>query len=156
MTRLAGEPVTVARATKDWQRFESNRIIYGARYDWHTVEGPCVRKRLGRYWCLFSTGRWENDTYGVDWASADCVSGPWTSDLRPEGARLLRTIPGSLIGPGHNSIAEGTDGSDYIVYHAWDPAMTARRTFIEPLGWTPEGPVLRLGVSSHTCDNNSG
>jgi beta-xylosidase len=145
MTRLAGEPVVVARATQDWQRFEANRIIYGARYDWHTIEGPCVRKREGRYWCLFSAGRWENDSYGVDWVVADSVAGPWRPEATPQGARLLRTVPGSLIGPGHNSVVEGTGGADYIVYHAWDPAMTARRTFIERLEWTPTGPVLKPG-----------
>jgi GH43 family beta-xylosidase len=117
--------------------------MYGSRYDWHTIEGPCVVLREGRYWCLFSAGRWENDTYGVDWAVSDSVSGPWKFDGSPEGARLLRTIPGELLGPGHNCTAVGPDGrTDYIVYHAWDPAMTARRMFIDPLTWTPEGPAL--------------
>jgi hypothetical protein len=38
-------------------------------------------------------------------------------------------------------VAAGPDGhTDYIVYHAWDPAMTARRMFIDPLEWTPRGP----------------
>jgi GH43 family beta-xylosidase len=142
MIRLAGEPVVVARASHDWQRFEAGRIIYGARYDWHTIEGPCVRKRHGRYWCLYSAGRWENQTYGVDWAVAGSVTGPWRSEAHPEGSGLLRTIPGLLVGPGHNSVVEGTNGEDHIVYHAWDPSMTARRTFIEPLNWTPRGPVL--------------
>lgn len=143
MTRLAGQPVVVARATQDWQRFESNRIIYGAHYDWHTIEGPCVRKRQGRYWCLYSAGRWENESYGVDWAVAEHVSGPWYSEPAQDGARLLRTVLGSLIGPGHNSVIEGTGGDDYIVYHAWDQAMTARRTFIQRLDWTGQGPVLQ-------------
>jgi beta-xylosidase len=142
MTRLAGEPRTVVRGRFDWQRFLSNRIMYGSRYDWHTIEGPCVRKRLGRYWCLFSAGRWENESYGVDWAFAGSVNGRWQYDGNENGARLLRTVPGSLIGPGHNSIATGPDGNDYIVYHAWDASMTARRMFIERLQWTENGPAL--------------
>jgi GH43 family beta-xylosidase len=143
MTRLAREERVVVRARHDWQRFLRDRVMYGARYDWHTIEGPCVVRREGRYWCLFSAGRWENETYGVDWAVADSVGGPWEYSGSPQGARLLRTIPGELLGPGHNCVATGPDGHDYIVYHAWDPAMTARRMFIDRLVWTPDGPRLR-------------
>jgi beta-xylosidase len=144
MTELEGDFTVVARARYDWQRFLSNRVMYGRRWDWHTVEGPCVRKRMGQYWCLFSTGRWEDETYGVDWAVSDSVAGPWIFDGASTGARLLRTVPGELIGPGHNSIVTGPDGeTDFLVYHAWDSGMTARRMFIEPLVWTNRGPRLR-------------
>ncbi|MDZ4798658.1 MAG: glycoside hydrolase family 43 protein [Bryobacteraceae bacterium] len=144
MTELSGEAATVIRARYDWQRFLNNRLMYGRRFDWHTVEGPCVRKRLGRYWCLFSTGRWENETYGMDWAVSDSVTGPWTFDGDASGARLLRTVPGELIGPGHNSVITGPDSeTDFLVYHAWDAAMTARRMYMEPMVWTNRGPRLR-------------
>lgn len=138
---LAGQPRIVVRARHDWQRFAANRIMYGAVYDWHTIEGPCVCKHDGRYYCFFSAGRWENDSYGVDYAVADEVMGPYTCHTNGDGARVLRTIPGSLIGPGHNSITQSLDGAtDYIVYHAWDAQMSARRMFLEPLLWTSEGP----------------
>lgn len=140
MTQLREEPRTVLRARHDWQRFKSNRFIYNATYDWHTVEGPCVRKRKGRYYCFYSAGRWENDTYGVDYAVADHVLGPYSDSGNEYGPRLLRTIPGSLVGPGHNSIITTPNGVDWIVYHAWDPGMTARRMFIDRLIWTPDGP----------------
>lgn len=142
MTRLAGEERVVARAKYDWQIFLRDRVMYGARYNWHTIEGPSVVKRDGRYWCLFSAGRWENDTYGVDWAVADVITGPWSYEGSARGARVLRTVPGRVLGPGHNCIAQRCNGdTDYIVYHAWDPAMTARRLFIDPLEWTADGPA---------------
>ena len=141
MTRLAGEERLLFASRHDWQRFLSDRIMYGGVYDWHTIEGPCVRKRDGRYYCLFSAGRWENDTYGVDFAVADHVLGPYSCDSLESGARVLKTLPGHVLGPGHNSVTRGPDGrSDYIVYHAWDPKLTARRMFIDPLKWTNEGP----------------
>lgn len=142
MKRLAGEERVVARARYDWQRFIKDRIMYGGVYDWHTIEGPCVRKRNGKYYCLFSAGRWEDETYGVDFVVADHVMGPYSAEgMSERGARVLRTKPGRVLGPGHNSIAAGPDGkTDYIVYHAWDPAMTGRRMFIDPLEWTEEGP----------------
>ena len=29
-----------------------------------------------------------------------------------------------------------------MVYHAWDPNLTARKMFIDPIRWTPEGPKV--------------
>jgi beta-xylosidase len=140
MTELEDEGVVVLRARHDWQRFEANRLMYGARYDWHTLEGPFVRKHDGRYYCFYSAGRWENETYGVDYAVADHVLGPYSSEANETGPRVLRTMSGELIGPGHNSIVSAPNGDDFIVYHAWDAQMTARRMFIDRLAWTSEGP----------------
>ncbi len=144
MTRLAGEERVVLRAAYDWQRFLQNRPMYGSTYDWHTLEGPCVRKHENRYYCFYSGGRWETENYGVDYAVADDIGGPWSGEGGATGARVLRSA-GSLRGPGHNSIVTGPDGStDYIVYHAWDREMTARRMFISELLWTPAGPECVL------------
>jgi beta-xylosidase len=140
MTEVEAEERVVLRATRDWQRFEANRAIYGGTYDWHTLEGPFVRKHEGRYYCFYSGGRWENETYGVDYAVADHVMGPYSDEGNESGPRVLRTIPGELIGPGHNSIVRGPDGGDWIVYHAWDARMTARRMFMDRLVWTNDGP----------------
>jgi beta-xylosidase len=141
MTELEKRGHVVLRARHDWQRFEANRVMYGQAWDWHTLEGPFVRKHEGRYYCFYSGGRWENETYGVDYCVADNVLGPYSDTGNEAGARVLQTVPGKVIGPGHNSIITGPDGeTDYLVYHAWDPAMTARRMFIDRLLWTGEGP----------------
>ncbi|HMJ91052.1 MAG TPA: glycoside hydrolase family 43 protein, partial [Candidatus Acidoferrum sp.] len=140
MTELSGEHRAVLRARHDWQRFQENRPIYGGSYDWHTLEGPFVRKHDGRYYCLYSAGRWENETYGVDYAVADHVLGPYSDAGNENGPRVLRTVSRDMLGPGHNSIVTGPDGGDWIVYHAWDAAMAARRMFIDRLVWTGDGP----------------
>jgi GH43 family beta-xylosidase len=114
--------------------------MYDQVWDWHTIEGPFARKHEGRYYCFYSAGRWENDTYGVDYCVADHVLGPYSDEGNESGPRVLKTIPGQVIGPGHNSIVTGPDGSDYIVYHAWDKDMKARQMFIDRLIWTAEGP----------------
>jgi beta-xylosidase len=136
---LAGDPRPVVRASADWQLFQRQRAIYGGVYDWYTLEGPTVRKHAGRYWCLYSGGAWTDATYGVSFAVADSPLGPFREE-RVDMPALLRTIPGVVVGPGHNSVVEGPDGDDWIVYHAWDPAMTARRLCIDRLGWTATGP----------------
>ncbi len=139
-TRLGDRGRTVLRARADWQRFQADREMYGARFDWHTLEGPAVVLREGRYYCFYSGGRWENETYGVDYAVADHVLGPYTSEV-VSAARVLRTRGDDLIGPGHNSIVRGPTGeTDYLVYHAWNREMTARRLCIDPIDWTDEGP----------------
>jgi len=141
MTKVAGEERVVLRARCDWQRFLANRPMYGGIYDWHTLEGACVRKYAGRYYCFYSGGRWETDSYGVDYGVADNVMGPYSDAGNEAGPRVLRSRPGYVLGPGHNSIVVGPDGqTDYIVYHAWDTNMEARRMCLDKLIWTPEGP----------------
>jgi beta-xylosidase len=141
MTELDGEEIVVLRARSDWQRFQQNRSMHGRAWDWHTLEGPFVRKHDGRYYCFYSGGRWETENYGVDYGVAEHVLGPYTDARNEGGPRVLRTIPNQLIGPGHNSIAVGPDGdSEFIVYHAWDKEMKSRRMAIDHLLLTPDGP----------------
>lgn len=144
MTRLRGQSRTILRPSDDWQIFLRQRTMYGQVYDWHTLEGPFVRKHEGRYYCFYSGGSWLEPSYGVAYAVADHPLGPWTE---PPGApRLLRTVEDKVIGPGHNSVVTGPDGQDVIVYHAWDPARTARRMCIDPIVWSKDGPRV-LGPS---------
>jgi beta-xylosidase len=141
MTQTAGEGNVVMRARHDWQRFLKGRQMYGQTWDWHTLEGPFVRKHQGRYYCFYSGGRWETENYGVDYCVADHVMGPYTESGNEQGPRVLRTVPGHVLGPGHNSIVFGPENeTEYIVYHAWDKEMKARRMCIDKLIWTPEGP----------------
>ncbi len=141
MTELEGEGQPVLRARSDWQRFEANRPIYGEIWDWHTLEGPCPWKHDGRHYCFYSGGRWENDTYGVDFGVADSILGPYSDVGNERGPRVLRTLRPQLIGPGHNSIVVGPDGrTEYLVFHAWDKGMRVRQMHIARLLWTPEGP----------------
>ncbi len=139
MTRLSDESLTVLRASHDWQLYARSREMYGHTLDWHTLEGPFVVKRAGRYYCFYSGGAWTEPNYGVSYAVADHPLGPW---LEPEsdGPTVLQTVPGQVIGPGHNSVIVGPNDQDYIVYHAWDSARTARRMCIDRLEWTPQGP----------------
>ncbi|PZV11442.1 MAG: glycoside hydrolase [Leptolyngbya sp.] len=141
MTTLAREPKVVLRAQHDWQRFLSDRAMYGGVYDWHTLEGPCVRKHDNRYYCFYSGGRWETENYGVDYGVAERVLGPYSDDGNETGPRVLRSVLGNVLGPGHNSIVTSPNGqADYVIYHAWDNQMQARRMCIDLLSWTAEGP----------------
>jgi beta-xylosidase len=146
MTRLAGRPVPVLSATADWQLFQRQRPMYGAVYDWYTLEGPFVVKRRGRYWCLYSGGAWRTAGYGVSFAVADSPLGPF-SEPEAVGPALLRSRPGRLEGPGHCAVVVAPGGNDYLAYHAWDAEHTARRMCIDRLAWGPDGPE-RSGPST--------
>lgn len=139
MVTLGGEPRTVLRATSDWQIFKRGRTMYGRTYDWHTLEGPFVVRRHERYCLFYSGGAWEQPNYGVSYALAESPLGPFREPAS-NGPTLLASVPGAVIGPGHNSIVRGPDGADYIVYHAWDPAKTARRMCIDRLRWRDGKP----------------
>lgn len=152
MALVADDYRIVARATNEWQRFEANRPKYGGVYDWHTLEGPNVIERDGLLHCLYSGGCWRNDTYGVDYITATDPMSEYTND-RPELPRVLRTVDGHVVGPGHNSLVDGPDGNTYVVYHAWDHERTARRLCIDRLEWTPEGPRCNPTVPEESpCD----
>lgn len=139
MTSLAGDVRTAVRPFADWNLYESQRHWYDRTWDWYTVEAPFVRKVGGRYHLFFSGGAWRGANYGVSYATAAHPLGPW--EVRPdEEPAILRTVPDRLIGPGHASIVAAPHGGDAIVYHAWDPAATARLMRVDRLEWTEEGP----------------
>ncbi|RYG42565.1 glycoside hydrolase [bacterium] len=152
-TELAGEAHVVLRANSDWAIYARQRAAYGGVYDWHTLEGPFVLRRGGRLVMLFSGGNFHDETYGVDFATADHPLGPWHLDP-VEAPRVLRTVPGSVIGPGHNSVVSlppENGGGDLIVYHAWNPDLSRRTLRLDPLRWTEDGPRVD-GPTVHATD----
>lgn len=142
MRTLEGRPRTVLRASQDWQLYQSGRPMYDGVYDWHTLEGPFVVKRGGLYYCFYSGGAWTGESYGVSYALAEHPLGPWR-EPGGDGPLVVRTVPGQVVGPGHNSLVRGPGGEDVFVYHAWDAAQTARRLCLDRLLWTPDGPRLQ-------------
>jgi arabinan endo-1,5-alpha-L-arabinosidase len=141
MRSAVGEPQAVVVAHADWQIYERNRFHYEKTWDsWHTVEGPFVVYKDGRYFCLFSGGNWQNESYGVGYAVADSPQGPW--ELPVEGASVLTGRP-DVIGPGHNSVVMSPDGETHVcVYHAWNQERTERQLCIDAIEWTANGPTV--------------
>lgn len=147
MLGVVGEPRVVLRAQHDWQIYERNRHHYGKDWSaWHTVEGPFVLHRQGKYVCLYSGGPWHAPDYGVSFGVADHPLGPFTDDGSAHGPAVLKGAPDrGIVGPGHCSVVTldspaGQPPTDLLVYHAWDAAKTARRMCLDPLVWTPQGP----------------
>ncbi len=142
MLTLAGDRRVVVRPHADWQLFRAQRPMYGNVYDWHTVEGAALRLHNGRYYCFYSGGAWERENYGIHYVVADHPLGPYSrpDELTPA---LMQSVPGKVIGPGHNSFTDSPDGSqEYVVYHAWNLEMSARLMRIDRLNWNGEQPIM--------------
>jgi len=145
MTRLAGESRTVMRARHDWTVFEKNRTmpLYGNKTfaEWHTLEGPFVRRHGGKYYCFYSGANFLTPRYGVDYCVANSILGPYSDAGAEKGPRVLHAVAGHVRGPGHHSHVLGPDGkTEYLVYHAWNTGMTERQLCIDKLAWTAQGP----------------
>jgi GH43 family beta-xylosidase len=144
---LAGEPRPVTRARFDWQVYDPERAEKGG-VRWHTIEGSFVLRRKRLYYQMFSGGNWQNVSYGVSYATSDRIWRPDEWEQHADGEQIvpiLRTIPGRVVGPGHNSVVRGPDNRQlFCVYHRW---MDAGRTMaIDPLDWAGER-MLVLGPS---------
>ena len=119
---LEGKPRPVTRAKYDWQVYDPERKEKGG-VRWHTVEGPAVMKRKGKYFEMFSGGNWKNTTYGVSFATTDDINTAEEWSQFSDGEKVLpvlRTMPDRIVGPGHNCIVCGPNGRElYCVYHRW-------------------------------------
>lgn len=142
MISTKGKTHTVIRAFSDWQIYQRNRHWYDRDWQaWHTIEGAAVVYRDGRYYCFYSGGNWQTPRYGVGCGVSDTITGPYVDPWSKDSASVLSTIPGKLIGPGHNSVILGPDNETYfMVYHSWNQQRTARQMCIDPIVWTQNGP----------------
>ena len=139
-TTTGGSPLPVLEPHADWQIYESDRLMYGDRFDWHTLEGPSVVHRGGRYWLTYSGGAWTGPGYAVSWAVADSLLGPWSH--APEGTPPVLASSDEYLGPGHNSLTIDPDGRDVIAFHAWDKSHSLRQMHLRFISFEPEGPRL--------------
>ncbi|QHW30516.1 family 43 glycosylhydrolase [Paenibacillus rhizovicinus] len=77
------------------------------------VEGPCMVKKDGLYYFMWSKGGWTNGTYSVDYGVSDSPLGPF----EPKGTVLQRQEP-IAEGPGHHGYLHLPESDEWlIVYH---------------------------------------
>jgi GH43 family beta-xylosidase len=147
---LARDPRPVTRARYNWQVYDPQRAEKGG-VRWHTVEGPFVLKRKGRYYQMFSGGNWKNTTYGVSYATSDHIAPPGEWEQLADGGRvlpILRTLPGLVVGPGHNSAVRGPDNQQlFCVYHRWAEDGSGRVLAVDRMDWAGER-LFVLGPST--------
>jgi beta-xylosidase len=111
---------------KDPATIEGDPVQLISHHEWQ--EGPCVVKRDGILFLTYSIGGWEDDTYNVRYAIGKTPLGPFE-----EQPNIILQTSEQVKGPGHHSIFSGPGDDDWLVYHGWDPAFTARYPRIDPL-----------------------
>lgn len=77
-------------------------------------EGPFVIKHNGKYFMTYSANSYESPFYGIGFATADNVAGPWTK----YSANPIWQKPGNLVGVGHSALFTDKEGNLRIVFHA--------------------------------------
>jgi GH43 family beta-xylosidase len=94
MQRFAEPASSVLEPWADWQIYERDRPMYGSRWDWHTLEGPSVVRRHGRYWMTFSAGAWTGPGYAVTpttpWGPGSAHPTPRRRSSRATGSSSVR------------------------------------------------------------------
>ncbi|MGV8093117.1 MAG: glycoside hydrolase family 43 protein [Mangrovibacterium sp.] len=77
-------------------------------------EGSFVIKRNGTYYMTYSANSYESPFYGIGFATATNINGPWT---KYENNPIFQK-PGDLVGVGHSAMFTDKEGKLRIVFHA--------------------------------------
>lgn len=106
------------------------------------VEAPCMFKKDGKYYFMWSAGNWTSGTYRVNAACCDTPFGPFEDyDV------VLSTGDGTIAnGPGHNGYLYLPEEDMYlIVYHRHRPDIdngNARFMCIDKMEFDENGKIL--------------
>ncbi len=106
------------------------------------VEGPCMFKKDGKYYFMWSSGCWTTGTYRVNSACANTPLGPFEdySVVLSTGESKIAT------GPGHNGYFFIPEENLYlIVYHRHRPDISdgnARFMCIDRMNFGKDGKIL--------------
>ena len=119
------------------------------------VEGPCMFKRDGRYYFMWSAGAWTKGTYRVNTAIADTPFGPFDAY-----ETILSSGDGSVAnGPGHNGYFYIPEEELYLnVYHRHKPELTdgnARFVCIDIMEFDENGKIIPT-VMTHDWEYKDG
>jgi beta-xylosidase len=118
-------------------------LTHDQAWEGRLVEGPTVLVHDGRYHLLYSANDYGSADYGVGWAVADDLLGPWSKPL----AEPLMRSSDVAAGPGHGSVVR-TDSGLWYAHHAWPPdavgaTYPGRQMWLTPLAFGADGvPVL--------------
>ncbi|PKK98019.1 MAG: glycosidase [Tenericutes bacterium HGW-Tenericutes-2] len=137
-TKRITSPILIAKPEQPWE------LKTG---DWRWNEGAFVFKRKDLYYLMFSSGFYASETYSIGYAISKNPLGPF---MKAKENPILKTIPGKVSGPGHNSVIVGPDNQLYCIYHVHtfinEPSQN-RQVFIDKISFNNdklviEGPTL--------------
>lgn len=111
------------------------------------VEGPFMIVKDGKYYFMWSEGKWKQDNYRVAYAIADSPFGPFERE-----ETILQTDPAIGTGAGHHSVVKDPKTGEYlIVYHRHplgDSDGNHRVVCIDALNFSPDGKILPVKMTA--------
>ena len=112
------------------------------------VEGPCMMKRGGKYYFMWSSGGWGDGSYRVNTCISDKPWGPFTT-----ASTILSTGDSKIAnGPGHNGFLYLPEEDQYLmVYHRHKPGIkdgNARFLCIDRMDLDENGNILPVTMTS--------
>ena len=103
-------------------------------------EGPCLFKRNGIYYYLYTIGGCDGYHYGYMMSKVSPLEG-WTDPSDP--IVVESNYPGNVWGPGHGNVFE-SDGNYYIVYLEYGEGGTTRQVMANRMEFDSEGRIVRV------------
>ena len=142
LTHAKGAQVSLFGFQKDhvWERRgESNQDSSGS-----AVEGPWMTKRNGTYYLQYSAPGTEWKTYSVGVYTSRTPLGPFVYD---DHSPILHERGGLIVGPGHNSVVQGPNGTYWMFYHVLygNNGGFERRLAMDPVGFDAQGRMFVNG-----------
>ena len=142
LSGTVGEPVLLATPQAAWEKQSGSTL-------WN--EGPCVFKKNGAYYLLFTANYYASAAYSVGYATSASPLGTYTKAAENP---ILRGDGVYTSGTGHCSVTRSPDGTElYLVYHSHaDVTQTtnpiANRTpCFDKLTVRPDGRLAVSGAS---------
>jgi beta-xylosidase len=122
---LAGAPTRLIMQDQPWEG--------------DLIEAPTLLRRDGTYVLLYSANAYRSAEYGIGYATAPAITGPWTKHDGPWVT--TETFDYELIGPGGQDVVT-TDDGDVLAFHGWDDYLTRRAMYLVPLEWDGSTPSI--------------
>lgn len=137
-------PIFAHRLAADGRGLVGERhLLLANDLDWegHLIEGPYLTRQGGRYWLFYAGNDFTSPSYGIGYAVADRITGPY----RKAGEPLLRSHP-DWSAPGHASVSLGPDGEPRLFFHAFHPGTGGYNVFraLLTVGLSFSGDEVRL------------
>ncbi len=135
-------------------KLESMKLALTMSQEWERVwpkvnEGSFILKHKGVYYMTYSANSFESKLYGVGYATANSVLGPW---VKYEHNPILQT-PKNLFGVGHSAMFRDKNGVLRIVFHAHHSELDIhpRGMYISEVKFV-DGEIPRMEISEEIIE----
>lgn len=113
-TRIWSRPLRLDGLEFDGPAFEL--LHTDQAWEGPIIENPSMVYAGGKLLLFYSGGRWQDGSYGINWAHCHGIGGPCTKALGP----WVRTTH-AVAGPGGQDFFRDQVGRLWMSYHGWDP-----------------------------------